>query len=77
MVGAVVDDADDEEQRRRGDAVGDHLEHRPVHAPLPVLRLRGPADHAASPSTTKPMWLTDEYARSFLKSVCPIATNAP
>ena len=38
---------------------------------------RGPALHAANPSTTKPMWLTDEYASSFLKSVCPIATSAP
>ncbi len=31
----------------------------------------------ARPSVTKPMWLTDEYATSFLKSVCAMATSAP
>jgi len=29
------------------------------------------------PSTTKPRWLTDEYATNFFTSVCTIATNAP
>ena len=32
---------------------------------------------AAMPSTTKPMWLTDEYATSFFMSGCTIATSAP
>ena len=45
--------------------------------PQPQYWLRDPADHAAKPSTTNPMWLTEEYASSFLKSVCPMATNAP
>ena len=31
----------------------------------------------AAPSTTYPMWLTELYATSFLKSRCPIATSAP
>ena len=38
MVGPVVDHADQKEHAGRADAVGDHLEHRPVHAPRPVLR---------------------------------------
>ena len=29
------------------------------------------------PSVTKPMWLTDEYATSFLRSGCTRATIAP
>ena len=29
------------------------------------------------PRTTKPMWLTDEYATSFFMSGCTIATSAP
>ena len=36
---AVVNDADHEEHAGRADAVGDHLEHRAVHAHLPVVRI--------------------------------------
>ena len=32
---------------------------------------------AAMPRTTKPMWLTDEYATRRLKSFCPYEPNAP
>src|SRR5205085_2939305 len=32
---------------------------------------------AQIPSTTKPRWLTDEYATSFFMSGCTIATSAP
>src|ERR1035437_1425744 len=32
---------------------------------------------AKMPSITNPRWLTDEYATSFLKSGCTIATSAP
>ena len=38
---------------------------------------RAPVDQTANPRITYPMWLTDEYASSRLKSVCPMATNAP
>src|ERR1700722_9559897 len=34
-------------------------------------------DIAKMPRMTKPMWLTDEYATSFLKSGCTMATSAP
>ena len=37
VMDAVVDDADEEEHAGRADAVGDHLEHRAVHAHLPVV----------------------------------------
>jgi hypothetical protein len=32
---------------------------------------------AAIPSITYHMWLTEEYAISFFRSVCAMATNAP
>ena len=37
MMDPVVNDADHKEHAGRADAVGNHLEHRPVHAHLPVV----------------------------------------
>ena len=76
MVGPVVDDPDQEEHAGRANAVGDHLEHGAVDAPGPILR-PGAADQTAMPRITYPMWLTELYATSFLKSVWAMAANAP
>ena len=55
-----VDHADEKEQRARADAVIDHLQD---------AALRCPAGFSAKrPSITKPRWLTEEYATSFLTS---------
>jgi hypothetical protein len=61
-VAPVVDDADEEEERAGGDAVVDHLEDG--------ARDAASVRRDARPSITKPRWLTDEYAMSFLKSYC-------
>ena len=36
-----------------------------------IIRQRGDYYEVVDPSTGGPMWLTEEYASSFLKSVCP------
>src|SRR5262245_56754831 len=52
MMHAVIEDAHHKEHARRTDAVGDHLEHGPVHSPLPKLRVvwsAGPSAPNADP----------------------------
>ncbi len=53
----------------------------PVEMPWLTIWMSAPwtasASKANTPSTTKPRWLTDEYATSFLMSVCANATIAP
>ena len=53
----------------------------PVEMPWLIMTISAPCTlstvSAKMPSITKPRWLTDEYATSFLKSGCTIATSAP
>ena len=69
VVGALVDDADAQEQGAGDDAVGDHLHDGALRGPAAV--------NTKMPSVTKPMWLTELYATSFLRSGCTMATMAP
>ena len=46
-------------------------------APSMPSRLLATSTAAKMPAVTKPMWLTLEYATSFLRSFCIIATKAP
>ena len=47
-----------------------------VNAIVPMACVTA-AGIAAMPRTTKPRWLTLEYATSFFMSGCTIATSAP
>ena len=53
----------------------------PVEIPWLIMTIKAPCTlftvSAKMPSITKPRWLTEEYATSFLKSGWTIATSAP
>ena len=70
---AFVEEADQEEEGAREDAVVEHDEDRALHAGRVVLS----AMDAKMPAVTKPMWLTLEYATSFFRSFCTSETIAP
>ena len=68
-VAAVVDDAEEEEERAGRDAVVDHLEDARPRAT--------PASAAKRPSITYPRCATDEYAMRRFTSSCFQAQSAP
>ena len=67
-VGLLVDEADQREEEPGHHAVGEHLEDGAVE-PASVS--------VAAPSITRPMCETDEYAMTYLRSVCAMAESAP
>ena len=66
---------------RRSDSMPTMRKSPPVLMPCASIWYTAPCTPwtfiAQMPSTTKPRWLTDEYATSFFMSGCTIATSAP
>ena len=66
---------------RRSDSMPTTRKSPPVLTPCAIIWYTAPcrplALSAQMPRTTKPRWLTDEYATSFFMSGCTIATSAP
>ena len=65
---------------RRSYSMPTRKKSAPVEMPCAIITMMAPCTLATvppqMPSITKPRWLTDEYAISFLRSGCTIDTSA-